>query len=159
MMNRRKFIKTAGVLVLGAPTAVLAAEVTLQWNSVVEADGYKLYWGTSSRLYDSDAMILAGSTARLNGQVVTVTEDTVVSSPLDVSSDTTAMIAITESDTYYFAVTAYNNYGESGYSEEVSEPILGGTGDIHNIRTVKFNVPPSPGGTKYVTFYLNLVYG
>jgi len=180
-MNRRKFITTAGVLALGIPTAVLAADVTLQWNKVAEADGYKIYWGTDSRFlvccsgdlvpgphYESEATIAIGTTARLDVnpdpgvtymQIVTVDQPTVVTSPLDVLDVDTGMLIINEADTYYFAVTAYNSYGESEYSEEVNAPISGNPGDVYNIRKVALNVPPPPGGSTFTKFHLNLVYG
>lgn len=171
-MNRRKFITTASVLALGIPTAVLAADVTLQWDKVTEADGYKIYWGTDSRFLNSingdwisppryvgEATIATGTTARINSQIVTVTQPTVVSSPLDVLDVSTGMLIINESSTYYFAVTAYNNYGESAYSEEVHATISGNPGDVYNIRKVALNVPPPPGGSTFTKFHLNLVYG
>ncbi|HZD12541.1 MAG TPA: fibronectin type III domain-containing protein [Candidatus Binatus sp.] len=68
----------------------------MTWDA--EADptviGYKVYSGTSSRAY---------------------------SSPVDVQTQTTLqMNNLLSGNTYYFAVTAYNSGGESGYSNEVS---------------------------------------
>ena len=68
-----------------------AATVTLQWNSVATAEGYKLYHGTDSRTYDA---------------------------PDDTGNNTTFTLQLNPG-IYYFAVTAYNCYGESGYSVEV----------------------------------------
>lgn len=72
---------------------VFPAEVTLQWNPVERATGYKLYHGSGPRDYET---------------------------PRDVGADVTSTVAFYFPGKYYFAVTAYNNYGESGYSEEVS---------------------------------------
>jgi len=81
--------------------------VTLSWNKNSEPDieGYILHYGTSSHDYlDS----------------------------VDVGNKTGCTISGLESgQVYYFAVTAYNPYGESGFSEEVSYeiPIDNGTPD------------------------------
>jgi len=80
-------------------------DVEFQWDAVSGADGYKLYYGPTSRDYLS---------------------------PIDVGNKTNHTLAL-DPDTYYFAVTAYNNYGESGYSDEVG-PI-----------TIAANDPPSSG--------------
>lgn len=83
------------LLIFGFTKAVKAAEVTLQWNPVTEATGYKIYHGNASRVYGI---------------------------PDDVLAATTYTLTLGPGE-YYFAVTAYNNYGESGYSEEVSAVI------------------------------------
>ena len=74
-----------------------AAQVTLEWNPVSHQDlvGYKVYQGNSSLNYDS---------------------------PIDVGNWTSCTIGdLLEGETYYFAVTAYDKYGnESDYSNEVS---------------------------------------
>ncbi|SPD74009.1 exported hypothetical protein [uncultured Desulfobacterium sp.] len=72
--------------------AANCAQVTLQWNSVAEADGYKVYYGPESGDYTSSQ---------------------------DVASQTDCSLSL-DPGTYYFAVTAYNSYGESGYSDEIS---------------------------------------
>lgn len=69
-------------------------QITLSWNSVSAAAGYKVYYGTASGQYNSTQDV--GSTTNY-----TVT---------DLANDTD----------YYFAVTAYNNIGESPYSNELS---------------------------------------
>jgi fibronectin type 3 domain-containing protein len=72
-------------------------QVTLTWDASMDPDvgGYKVYYGTVSRDYDVS---------------------------LDMGIWTSCTIASLEhGETYYFAVTAYNNEGsESGYSNEVS---------------------------------------
>lgn len=93
MLHKEKLINiTIGVIfvILVCASSVLSAEVTLQWNSVAEADGYKVYYGTASRSYQA---------------------------PEDVGNQTTHTFTL-DPGTYYFSVTAYNDYGESGYSEE-----------------------------------------
>ena len=81
----------------GAPTIQLEAignqEVTLSWDSVSDATSYTLYQGTGSRTYSA----------------ITVVTDT----PYTVEG-------LTNGITYYFAVSAINPGGESGYSNEVS---------------------------------------
>ena len=71
-------------------TTCLAAGVTVQWDAVPNAVGYKVYHGTESGVY----------------------------SPHDDVGNQTTHVLTLDPGTYYFAVTAYNEYGESGYSEE-----------------------------------------
>jgi fibronectin type 3 domain-containing protein len=74
---------------------VYSAQVTLEWqaSSGPNVAGYNLYQGTSSRDYDES---------------------------MDVGNWTSVTIAdLEDSETYYFAVTAYNSDGdESAYSNE-----------------------------------------
>ena len=78
-------------------TAPASGTVTLIWDSAPSATGYKVYSGTSSGAYGA---------------------------PVDIGNVTTFRIANLQSGaTYYFAVTAYNSTGESGYSNEVSKSI------------------------------------
>ena len=77
------------------PTPAHPGDVTLQWNSVAGADGYNIYYGTKSRDYH-----------------VTI----------DTGNETNVMLSLAPG-TYYFSVKAYNNYGESDYSGEISEEI------------------------------------
>ena len=73
-----------------------AATVHLVWDAVPTATGYKMYYGTASRVYNP---------------------------AIDVGDLTSGEI-ILDPGTYFFAVTAYNKYGESGYSEEVSNIVI-----------------------------------
>ncbi len=84
------FITSVLILTLFT-TLAHSAQVTLSWHSVAEADGYKIYYGSESGTYQA---------------------------PNDVGAQTTYSLSL-DPGTYYFAVSAYNNYGESGYSEEV----------------------------------------
>jgi hypothetical protein len=72
-----------------------AADVTLEWDRNPEPDtSYNAYYGLSSRDY---------------------------SKMVDVGNFITCTIGDLESGvTYYFAITAYNAAGESGYSDEVT---------------------------------------
>lgn len=75
------------------PTGVMA---TLSWDPVSDPSvrGYRLYYGLLPHAYDSS---------------------------VDAGPATTYTVANLQADTtYYFAVTAYNSAGESGYSNEVS---------------------------------------
>ncbi|RJR39528.1 MAG: hypothetical protein C4576_21530 [Desulfobacteraceae bacterium] len=75
----------------------IAAQVTLQWeaNSETGLAGYKVHYGTHSRIYTN--FIDVGRVTRYS------------------------VTGLQEGATYYFAVTAYNTSGvESGYSNEVS---------------------------------------
>jgi len=82
-----------------------AADVTLQWDRNTEPDiaGYKVYYGTASRVYGVP-IVLAGNV-------------------------TTYTVTGLTSGTYYFAVTAYNTAGlESGFSNEVFTTLSGPPG-------------------------------
>jgi len=70
--------------------------VTLAWDAVSSPSpsGYRLYYGQNSRAY---------------------------SSPLDAGTQTTYTVpGLTDGQTYYFAVTAYDADEESAFSNEVS---------------------------------------
>ena len=78
-------------------TAPASGRATLAWDPETAAMGYKVYSGTSSHAYGA---------------------------PVDVGNVTTFQIVNLQSgNTYYFAVTAYNSTGESGYSNEASKSI------------------------------------
>ncbi len=81
---------------LRAVTDGVTISVSLNWNETPGATGYKVYLGTSSGSYGAEPVAeITGATAyRVTGLV--------------------------NRQTYYFAVTAVNESGESGYSNEVS---------------------------------------
>ena len=92
--------KTAKILcfiLLFLPHAAYAGSITLVWERSKDLDilGYKVYYGTSSRVYGS---------------------------PIDVGNTTKVTIPNLKNGwTYYFSVTAYNNEGrESRFSNEIS---------------------------------------
>jgi hypothetical protein len=72
------------------------ASKTLSWTAAPESSvlGYKLYWGTNSRQYDSHVDV---------GPEVSYT-----------------LTGLRPGTTYFFAVSAYNSGGESALSSEVS---------------------------------------
>ncbi|MBW1903077.1 MAG: hypothetical protein JRJ20_15830, partial [Deltaproteobacteria bacterium] len=101
---------------------VHSADVSLQWNSVAEADGYNVYYGTESGSYQT---------------------------PEDVMDQTSHTLSL-DPGTYYFAVTAYNSYGESGYSEEVSATVAD-SNPPSSVSLTSDLASPQPEGTT-VTF-------
>lgn len=81
-------------LIVSAPAPVLAKDVLIAWEGQNEiAAGYKVYWGQSSRAYDSSA---------------------------DAGSRTEYIVrGLQDGITYYFATTAYDsNHNESEFSKE-----------------------------------------
>jgi hypothetical protein len=76
-----------------SPDHALSAEVTVRWDSSDQATGYNLHYGTESRSYDFIEAV--GSSLQH-----TLTD-------------------LYDNQKYYFAVTAYNEYGESTFSEEL----------------------------------------
>ena len=94
---------TAASLTCVGDTNLSGASVTLAWDAVPVANGYRVYYGTAPGTYD-----------QLVGQ------------GLDVGGCTTYTLTGLGSGTiYYFTVTAYNNLNEeSGYSNEVSKQML-----------------------------------
>jgi hypothetical protein len=89
---RRALFVAAMLLV--ATTTSAAGEVNLSWDPSATASGYKVYHGASSGLY-------------------TVSDDVE-------NTTTTPVNGLPDCATRYFAVTAYNAAGESGYSSEVA---------------------------------------
>ena len=91
----------AGIIASNA----IAAQVTLAWNPNTESDlaGYRIHCGTASGNYSVHT---------------------------DVHNVTTYIITgLTEGQTYYFAATAYDAFGnESGYSNEVSYSVPAANG-------------------------------
>ena len=82
------------ILKISFPTLAMAAEATLKWDPSSQATGYKLHYGLESHSYDSVVDV---------GQNL---QHTVTN--------------LNDSQLYYFAVSAYNDDGESGFSEEIS---------------------------------------
>jgi hypothetical protein len=72
---------------------------TLSWTAVPDPSvlGYKAYWGTSTRHYESNADAGANTSYTVTG--------------------------LRHGATYFFAVSAYNSGGESGLSAEVSSVV------------------------------------
>lgn len=101
-----------------------SAEVVLQWNPVINADGYKVYYGMESRTY-------------LTPENTTKTSHTILLDP----------------GTYYFAVTAYNNHGESGYSEEAGPTIIPQPVPLQVIASVITNP-----NTEWIIFGVNRIW-
>jgi len=85
-----------------------AVTVSLQWGASTGATGYRVYYQPNSSAQPF------GGTGASQG-----------SAPVDVSSQTSATISgLDPANAYYFAVTAYNEAGESSYSNVVSVPEL-----------------------------------
>lgn len=82
------------IFVLALTTVASAGSVTLKWDGVTQATGYKVYYGTST----------GAKTANIN--VGNVTQYTVPN--------------LQSGSRYYFQATAYNALTESGYSNEVN---------------------------------------
>ena len=99
-------VLTFQLFVIGCVLSLLgrahAMDITLAWDHSEGADGYLIYYksGSSGVPYDG--------TGAAEGD-----------SPIDVGymSDFT-LRALSDDEVYYFAVTAYNDFGESGYSNE-----------------------------------------
>ena len=85
-----------------APTNVSATagneQVTISWTSVSGATSYNVYWATSSG----------------------VSKDTYEGKIEDITTDSHLHTGLTNWTTYYYVVTAENDYGESDESSEVS---------------------------------------
>ena len=98
----KNFLLTVQMLFF-AITPVQAMDVTLQWNVSAGASGYKIYYttGCPGPPYDG-AQALEGN------------------SPIDVGNVTEFTLHNIPGDDCRFALTAYNSYGESGYSNEIS---------------------------------------
>lgn len=91
------FLSPVSVILFVSITNSFAAQVTLTWNKSNADDiaGYKIYYGNSSRNYNSIA---------------------------DVGNQTSYTISnLVDGNTYFVAVTAYDiNGNESGFSKEIS---------------------------------------
>jgi chitinase len=98
----------AVLLVFGIGTASNAVTVSLRWGASTGATGYRVYYQPNSSAQPF------GGTGASQG-----------SAPVDVSNQTSATISgLDPANAYYFAVTAYNEAGESSYSNVVSVPEL-----------------------------------
>jgi Fibronectin type III domain len=109
------------ICLLALSCTAYAAHVRLEWDAVPQADGYRVHYGKSSGTYTESAD--AG-----NNTSYTVND-------------------LEEGETYYFAVTAYNNTTTSPPSDEVSSvptPDGGGSGSGCSIATAAFGSPLAP---------------
>ncbi|MBW1900431.1 MAG: fibronectin type III domain-containing protein, partial [Deltaproteobacteria bacterium] len=112
-MQQKNLNRLRKLLVLTFSTALffclaahcLALDVTLAWNASTGATGYKIYYGTN---YMASGPPYNG-TGAYEGN-----------SPIDVGSTTQFTIHDLPDAWLRFALTAYNDFGESGFSEEVS---------------------------------------
>jgi hypothetical protein len=99
-----KFITAILPLLFSFITPAYARDVTLEWTANPAVNGYKIYYraGYSGPPYNG--------TGAAEGD-----------SPIDVGwVSQLTLRALSDDVDYYFAVTAYNAYGESGYSNEVT---------------------------------------
>lgn len=100
---RLVFITTIASVIclsLASASSVSAGDATLSWdpNSETNLGGYKVYYGSASRVYGT---------------------------PLTVGNTTTFTVSGLDAGTYYFSVTAYDTSGiESGFSNEVSKTVV-----------------------------------
>lgn len=76
-------------------------EVGLSWNDVVDIDNYNLYYGTASRVYGTEPIVVDLSDLHSVGSPYLVTD-------------------LEDGVEYYFAITAVSDGTESEYSNEVS---------------------------------------
>jgi len=93
MTNRTRLVTVALAAAAWIATPAAAGTIGLQWGAASGANGYRVYWGPSPGNYTNWT---------------------------DVGNVTEAVLTNVEdcSDSYY-AVTAYNSAGESGFSNEV----------------------------------------
>lgn len=78
-----------------APTTGVPCDFLIEWDPVAGADGYKVYFGNAPGVYNGPG------------------------SPIDVGNVVQYLLTV-PSGTWYVAVTAYNEEGESGYSNELT---------------------------------------
>ena len=124
-MDRKGYVLTLSILVaiIIVPSVLFAAQIRLAWDANTEPDlaGYKVYYGTASRVYGTPVSV---------GNVTTYT-----------------VTGLTLGQTYYMAVTAFDNAtpaNESSYSTEVS-----GTA-TDPAQPVSITVTTSPAGLQLV---------
>jgi hypothetical protein len=90
-MRRWQLCPLLALLLMAGP--IRAATLNLSWNPSALAESYQLYYGIASGIYDT---------------------------VLDTGPSTMASVGgLTEGTAYFFAATARNQAGESGYSNEV----------------------------------------
>jgi hypothetical protein len=82
------------IIKISSPSLVIAAEVTLLWDPSANATGYVLHYGIESSSYETSIDV----------------EDNLQYTVIDLDDD----------QLYYFAVSAYNENGDSDYSDEIS---------------------------------------
>ena len=105
------------ILKLSCPTFAIAASATFQWDPSDQAIGYNLHYGLESNSYEF---------------------------VIDVGPDLQHTLSdLNENQVHYFAVTAYNENGESGFSEEISfsafqnKPPISDAGPNQNVNESK----------------------
>lgn len=105
-----------------------AGQVTLAWNANTESTlvGYNVYYRTASTTYPSSPVAV-------------------------VPKPTTTSTVNLPDGTYYFAVKAYDNAGESGFSNEVSTTISSTTTVAYTFATQPSGLTLSYGGVSRVT--------
>ena len=91
-------------------TPCYAIELTLAWNASTGTAGYKIYYKTGCHS-DPDNRDYDGTGATIG---ISPTE---VNSPIDIGASTRATIHLPDG-AYHFALTAYNEYGESDYTTD-----------------------------------------
>lgn len=79
---------------ISSPSLAIAAEVTLLWDPSTNATGYVLHYGIESNSYETSIDV----------------EDNLQHTVSDLD----------DNQLYYFAVSAYNENGDSDYSDEIS---------------------------------------
>ena len=105
------------ILKFSSPALAIAAPLTFEWDPSAQATGYKLYYGLESNSYEF---------------------------VIDVGPNLQHTLSdLNENQAYYFAVTAYNENGESGFSEEISsnsvqnKPPISDAGPDQNVNELK----------------------
>jgi hypothetical protein len=86
-------------LLAGCTETVFAADLLLRWPALPDADGYRLYIGTQSRVYTRQQELGPLTADTLGGTVYFLATGF-------------------EQGRYFLALTAYNSTGESDYSNE-----------------------------------------
>ena len=132
-------------------TPSYGADVTLQWDANVESDllGYNIYYkaGSSGPPYNGSGALEGESPIEVNADDVTIG---------NVSEF--ALTGLDNTQTYYFAVTAYNEGGfESGYSNEICFNYLPDEPVIHDV--VPYSTPASRYGNPQFVDIRGLNFG